>query len=91
MVIQYVAENDKEVMAECMGQDESGHMITRFLVVGKSWLDGLSWRVGHRFLSKDLDMELYSPWGYLGNDVPIPYFSFPFSEFSQVFSLFIWY
>ena len=33
MVIQYVAENDKEVVAECMGQDESGHMITQFLVV----------------------------------------------------------
>ena len=28
VVIQYVAENDKEVVAECMGQDESGHMIT---------------------------------------------------------------
>ena len=28
VVIQYVAENDKEVVAECMGQDELGHMIT---------------------------------------------------------------
>ena len=28
VVIQYVAQNDEEVVAECMGQDESGHMIT---------------------------------------------------------------
>ena len=81
VVIQYVAENDEEVVAECMGQDESGCMITQFLVVDKSWLGGLSWRVGHIFLPKALDMEWYSPWGYLGNDVPIPYFSFPFSKF----------
>ena len=81
VVIQYVAENDKEVVAECMGQDESGHMINQFLVVDKSWLGGLSWRVGHRLLPKALDMEWYSPRGHLGNDVPIPYFSFPFSEF----------
>ena len=33
VVIRYVAENDKEVVAECMGQDELGRMITRFLVV----------------------------------------------------------
>ena len=83
MVIQYVAENDEEVVAECMGQDESGCMITRFLVVDKSWLGGPSWRVGHRFLPKALDMEWYSPRGHLGNDVPIPYFSFPFSEFPR--------
>ena len=76
-----MAENDKEVVAECMGQDESGHMINQFLVVDKSWLGEPSWRVGHRFHPKALDMESYSPWGYLGNDVPIPYFSFPFSEF----------
>ena len=76
-----MAENDKEVVAECMGQDELGRMITQFLVVDKSWLGGPSWRVGHRFLPKALDMEWYSPWGHLGNEVPIPYFSFPFSEF----------
>ena len=64
-----------------MSQDESGCMITQFLVVDKSWLGGPSWRVGHRFLPKALDMEWYSPWVYLGNDVPIPYFFFPFSEF----------
>jgi hypothetical protein len=75
-----VAENDKEVVAKCMGQDESDHMITRFLVVDKSWLGGSSWRVGHRFLPKALDMEWYSPQGYMGNDVPIPHFTFPFSE-----------
>ena len=74
VVIQYVAENDEEVVAECMGQDESGRMITQFLVVDKSWFGG---RVGHRFLPKALDMEWYSPQGHLGNDVPIPYFSFP--------------
>ena len=28
MVIQYVAENAREVVAECIGQDESGHWIT---------------------------------------------------------------
>ena len=84
VVIQYVAENDKEVAAECMAQDESGCMITQFLVVDKCWLGGSSWRVGHRFLPKALDMEWYSPWGYLGNDVPIPYFTFPFSEFPSI-------
>jgi hypothetical protein len=76
-----VAENDKEVVAECMGQDESGHKITRFLVVDMCWLCGSSWRVAHGFLPRALDMEWYSPWGCLGNDVPIPHFSFPFSEF----------
>jgi hypothetical protein len=35
VVSQYVAENDWEVVAECMGQDEAGHRITRFLVVDK--------------------------------------------------------
>ena len=75
-----MAENEKEV-AEYMGQDESGHMIPQFLVVDKSWLGGPSWRVGHRFLPKALDMEWYSPQGHLGNDFSIPYFSFPFSEF----------
>ena len=81
MVIRYVAENAEEVVAECMGQDESGCMITRFLVVDKSWLGGPSWRVGHRFLPKALDMEWYSAQGYLGNDVIIPHFTFPLSEF----------
>ena len=66
MVIQYVAENDKEVVAECMGQDESGHMITQFLVVDKSWLGVPSWRVGHRFLPKALDMELVFTTGASG-------------------------
>ena len=74
-----MAENDKEVVAECMGQDGLSCMITQFLVVDKSWLGGPSWRVGHKFLPKALDMEWYSPWGYLGNDVP--YFSFPLSKF----------
>jgi hypothetical protein len=80
VVIKYVAENDREVVAECMGQDELGCMITRFLVVDKCRLGGSSWRVGHGFLPKALDMEWYSPWGYLGNDVPIPHFTFPFPE-----------
>ena len=80
VVIRYVAENDREVVAECIGQDESGHMITRFLVVDKRQLGGSSWRVGHGFLPKALDMEWYSPRGFLGKDVPIPHFTFPFSE-----------
>jgi hypothetical protein len=83
VVIRYVAENDKEVVAECMGQDESGHMITQFLVVDKSWLGGSFWRVDHRFLPKALDKESYLSWGCLGNDVPFPHSSFPFPELSN--------
>jgi hypothetical protein len=79
VVFQYVAENDREVVAECRGQDESGHRITQFLVVDKYWLGGSSWRVGHGFLPKALDMEWYSPQGCLGND-PCPHFSFPFPK-----------
>jgi hypothetical protein len=65
------------------GQDESGHMITQFLVVDKCWLGGSSWRVGHGPLPKALDKELYLPWGCLGNDVPFPHSSFPFPESSN--------
>jgi hypothetical protein len=82
-VIRYVAENDREVVAECMGQDESGHKITRFLVVDKCWLGGSSWRVGLAFLPKALDMEWYSPRACLGNDVPCPHFSFPFPKLTN--------
>jgi hypothetical protein len=82
-VIRYVAENDREVVAECMGQDESSHMITQFLVVDKCWLGGLSWSVGHVFLPRALDMEWYSPWGCLGNDVPCPHLSFPFPKLTN--------
>jgi hypothetical protein len=78
-----VAKNDEEVVAECMGQDESGHMITRFLVVDKCWLGGSFLRVGHRFLPKALDKESYLPRGCLGNDVPFPHSSFPFPELSN--------
>ena len=82
-MIQYVAENAKEVVAECIGQDESGHWITWFLVVDKCWLGESSWRVGHGSLPKALDMEWYLPWGCLGNDVPFPHFSFSLSKSSS--------
>ena len=35
VVIEYMAENDKEVVTECMGQDELSPMITWFLMIDK--------------------------------------------------------
>jgi hypothetical protein len=37
VIIQFVAENPEEIVAEGVGQDQSGHRIIRFLVVDKNW------------------------------------------------------
>jgi len=41
VVIRSRPENNREVVAECIGQDQLGHRITHVLVVDKCWLDGL--------------------------------------------------
>ena len=89
VVVRFVAENRRELVAECMGWAESGRQITRFLVLEKSWVDRLdylaisSWsNICHRRLPKALDSEWYLPRGYDGNNLPLPYFSKPLSGHS---------
>src|ERR1700735_57908 len=41
VVVQFAAENKRELVVECMGWAESGRQITRFLVLEKSWVDRL--------------------------------------------------
>jgi len=89
VVVRFVAENRRELVAECMGWAESGRQITRFLVLEKSWVDRLdylvtsSWsNICHRRLPKALDSEWYLPRGYDGNNLPLPYFSKPLSGYS---------
>ena len=88
-VIRYVAENGRELVAECMGWAESGRKIIQFLVLETSWVDrsedmvvsfwGKTW---YWRLPKALDSEWYLPRGCDGNDLPLPYFSKPLSDHS---------
>jgi len=89
VVVQFVAKNRRELVAECMGWAESGRQITRFLVLEKSWVDRSdnlvisSWsNICYRRLPKALDSEWYLPRGSDGNDLPLPYFSKPLSDHS---------
>ena len=45
VIIQFAAENRRELVVECMGWAESGRQITRFLVLEKSWVDRLDYLV----------------------------------------------
>jgi hypothetical protein len=39
VVVQFVAENRRGLVVECMGWAKLGRQITRFLVLEKSWVD----------------------------------------------------
>jgi hypothetical protein len=86
VVIQFLAENEQEVIIESVGQDELGYQITRFLVLKKDWVDmpkqGVEqfWR-----LPRALDEHWYRSQGSVGNDVSVPYFCYPFSTSSSLF------
>ena len=89
VVVCFVAENRRELVAECMGWAELGRQITRFLVLEKSWVDRLdnlvtsSWsNICHWRLPKALDSEWYLPQDSDGNDLPLPYFSKPLFDHS---------
>ena len=80
-VLRLVAENEEEIIVECVGRDWSDQRIVRFLVVEKSWLDQSpepkvgfwSWMGFHR-LPRALDSEWYlvfctgtgNPWVFGG-------------------------
>ena len=94
VVIQFTAENRRELVAECMGWAELGRQITRFLIVEKSWVDRSynlvvnSWRsIWHWRLPNTLDSEWYLPREGDGNSLPLPHFSKPlpdrFTSFSE--------
>ena len=81
VVVRFVAENRRELVAECMGLAESARQITRFLVLEKSWVDRSdnlvtsSWsNICHWRLPKALDSEWYLPRDSDGNNLPLPYF-----------------
>jgi hypothetical protein len=64
VVTQYVVGNHGEVVAENVGQDESGCRIVQFLVVNKCWLDrskDLILGADERTVFKVLDKEWYLP------------------------------
>ena len=90
VVSQFVGENAHEVVAECRGWDKSGRMIVRFLVVEKSQVfrpERLVRGLGgwmHRKLPQALEKEWYFPQGMQGNDLPLPHYSFPFSDSSSL-------
>ena len=83
LVLRFIAENDGELVAECLGRNELGGRITRFLVVDKHWVDR-SMAIPHGAkLPRALDEEWYMPRGRQGDTVPFPYYSFPFFESSD--------
>jgi hypothetical protein len=83
LVLRFVAENDGELVAECLGRDQLGCRITRFLVVDKHWADrSMATPHGAR-VPRALDEEWYMSRGCQGDTVPFPYYSFPFFESSD--------
>ena len=82
VVIWFVAENRRELVAECMGWAELRRQITRFLVLEKSWVDRSdnwvvsSWsNIWHWRLPKALDSVWYLPREGDSNSLPLPHFS----------------
>ena len=80
VVLRYVAENWRELVAECRGYDVHGNQILRFAVVDKSLaardpevlmtIGGLSII---RKLPSALSSIYYFPQGHCGIDLPLPY------------------
>ena len=87
-VLRSVAENEEEIIIECVGRDRSDRRIVRFLVVEKSWLDrspelevGFWNRMGFHRLPRALDSEWYLPRDRLGVEVLSPWSLNPFIDF----------
>src|SRR6202790_5870451 len=78
VVVGFVAENEREIVAECVGRDEQGNRIIRYLVVEKGLVDR-SWTIWKlpRALGGDWDMSC----GRRGVEVSVPVFFFSLSVF----------
>jgi len=77
VVVGFVAENEREIVAECVGRDEQGNRIIRYLVVEKGLVDR-SWTIWR--LPKALGEDWYMSCGSMGVEVSVPYFLFPLSD-----------
>jgi hypothetical protein len=84
-VLRSVAENEKEIILECVGRDRSDRRIVRFLVVEKYWLDrsselkvGFWGRLGLHKLPRALNSEWYLPRDRAGVEVLSPWALNPF-------------
>ena len=77
VVVHFVAENEREIVAECVGWHEQGNRIIRYLVVEKGLVDR-SWTIWR--LPKALGEDWYMSRGSMGVEVSVPYFLFPFSD-----------
>jgi hypothetical protein len=84
VVICFVAENEREIVAECVGRDEQGNRIIRYLVVEKGLVDR-SWTVCR--LPRALGEDWYISHGSMGVEVPVPYFLFLLSDSISSLSL----
>ena len=90
VVVQFGAENRRELVVKCMGWAKLGRQITKFLVLEKCWVDRSDnlvvslwsniwpWR-----LSKALDSEWYLPQKGDGNNLPLPHFTKPLPDQSS--------
>jgi len=77
VVVGFVAENEREIVAECVGWDEQGNRIIRYLVVEKGLVDR-SWTIWK--LPRALGEDWYMSRGSMGVEVSVPYFLFPLSD-----------
>jgi len=77
VIIRFVAENERDIVAECVGQDEQGNRIVWYLVMEKGLVDR-SWTIWR--LLKALGEDWYMSRGSMGVEVSVPYFLFPLSD-----------
>ena len=77
VVVGFVAENEREIVAECVGRDEQGNRIIWYLVVEKGLVDR-SWTIWK--LPRALGEDWYMSRGSMGVEVSVPYFLFPLSD-----------
>ena len=63
VIIRFVAENERDIVAECVGRDEQGNRIIRYLVMEKGLVDR-SWTIWR--LPKALGEDWYMSRGRMG-------------------------
>jgi hypothetical protein len=84
VVFCFVAENEREIVAESVGRDEQGNRIIWYLVVEKGLVDR-SWTIWR--LPRALGEDWYMSRGSMGVEVLVPYFLFPLSDSISSLSL----
>jgi len=85
VVVGFVAENEREIVAECVGRDEQGNRIIRYLVVEKGLVDR-SWTFGNfQGLWVRIGTCLVGAWGWGICSI----FSFPIVWFLFLLHLFL--